>query len=126
MPTEKSLDQSKIHGYGLRGGGGQLLRPAEVGRILRVSRKMLDRYTASGDLAYVDVGTGPTRSHRRYRVEDLAAFVERRRTSAAIPGAGATGRVGPRRPRSEDRAARAARAGLAERGPRSEMDLGRG
>ncbi len=55
-----------------------LLRPAEAARILGVSRSQIYRLAALGEIPHVRVGRSV-----RFRLEDLRAFVERRRVAAA-------------------------------------------
>lgn len=56
----------------------QLLRPAEVAKILGVSAQHLHALAIHGEIRYVNIGAGAKREVRRYRVQDVQAFVEER------------------------------------------------
>ncbi|WP_034884903.1 helix-turn-helix domain-containing protein [Ensifer aridi] len=56
----------------------QLLRPAEAAKILGVSVQHLHALTIHGEIRYVNVGAGAKREVRRYRAQDVQAFVEER------------------------------------------------
>lgn len=56
----------------------QLLSPAEAAKILAITVQHLHSLATHGEIRYVNVGTGAKRETRRYRAQDLQAFVEER------------------------------------------------
>lgn len=56
----------------------QLLRPAEAAKILAIDVQHLHALATHGEIRYVNIGTGAKRETRRFRAQDVQAFVEER------------------------------------------------
>lgn len=72
-------------GNGRRDGGIEtvpLLRPSEAAELLAISDRQLRDLTAHGDLPFVGIGVGLKRETRRYRPDDIKAFIEARLKTA--------------------------------------------
>ncbi|MGV1831670.1 helix-turn-helix domain-containing protein [Agrobacterium vitis] len=55
-----------------------LLRPSEAAQLLAITQKQLRLLTDEGHLRWINVGLGKKRPSRRYQLDDLEAFKERR------------------------------------------------
>jgi hypothetical protein len=85
---DENLLRELAEGFAGRGSVG----PEEAAKLLKMTEKTLRRHLASGDLTFVDVGTGLERPRRRFTLTDLVHFyVGRRRRMELQRGA-------PRRP----------------------------
>jgi excisionase family DNA binding protein len=62
----------------------QLLTPAEAAKLLAISDRQLRELSAHGDIPFVNIGLGLKRETRRYRPDDIKAFIEAR-TKTAFP-----------------------------------------
>lgn len=57
---------------------GALMKPAEAAKYLSISTKLLAVLTKAGEIKCINVGCGKKNQARRYTIEDLDAFTERR------------------------------------------------
>lgn len=55
-----------------------LLRPAEAAKILAIDVQHLHSLATHGEIRYVNIGIGAKRETRRFRAQDVQAFVEER------------------------------------------------
>lgn len=62
----------------------QLLRPAEAAKILAIDVQHLHSLATHGDIRYVNIGTGAKRETRRFRAQDVQAFVEERNRTGHV------------------------------------------
>lgn len=62
-----------------------LLTPEETAKLLAISTKQLRNLTHGGYIGYVNIGMGDKRETRRYSPEDIAAFIEARKTVESPP-----------------------------------------
>lgn len=68
----------------------QLLTPARAAKLLAVSDRQLRDLSAHGDIPFVNIGLGAKRETRRYRPDDIRAFIEARTKTASPQPASVT------------------------------------
>jgi hypothetical protein len=60
--------------------GDRLLYPREAATFLSISEKQLRSLTSAGEIRYVNIGSGLKRETRRYILQDILDFIDRRRS----------------------------------------------
>lgn len=63
-----------------------LLKPAEAARQLGITEDALIRHVRDGELDYVNIGRGTLKIRRRFKQEDIDAFIKRRSRTDKPPG----------------------------------------
>jgi hypothetical protein len=70
-----NLAKELLQGFAGRGSVGSV----EAAKLLKMHEKTLRRHLVSGNLTFIDVGTGHERPRRRFTLSDLLAFYAGRR-----------------------------------------------